>query len=65
MVEDGENGYCIAPRSAQALADACIKFLNLSRDEKKMMARMSYEKCKRQFDVNLVIKKYEEIIFGN
>lgn len=62
MVEDGKNGYCVEPKSAQALADACIKFLNLSRDEKETMARMSYEKCKRLFDVNLVIEKYDEII---
>lgn len=64
MVEDGVTGFCIEPKNAHALADACIKFIELSEEEKVKMAKASYEKCKRQFDVVHVIEKYEEIING-
>lgn len=62
MVDDGENGYCIEPRNSRALAEACIKFIELPREKKECMAKASYEKCKRQFDVTLVIKKYDELL---
>ena len=64
MVEDGKTGYCIEPKSAEALAEACIKFIKLPREEKMKMAKASYEKCKKQFDVNLVIQKYDYLIKG-
>lgn len=62
MVSDGLTGYCIPPRSAQALADACLRFLGLSEPEKQAMSRASYEKCRNQFNVRLVIEAYERII---
>ena len=64
MVEDGHSGYCITPRSSEDLAQACIKFLELSKDKKEAMARRSYEKCKKQFDVKIVLQKYDQIIYG-
>lgn len=62
MVDDGVNGYCIEPRNSKALAEACIKFIELPREKKESMAKASHEKCKRQFDVALVIKKYDELL---
>ena len=62
MVDDGVTSYCIEPKSAEALAQACIKFIKLPREEKIKMGEASYEKCKKQFDVNLVIEKYDRII---
>lgn len=62
MVDDGKNGFCVEPRNTKALAEACIKFIELSCEEKEKMARASYKKCKKQFDVKLVIKKYDELL---
>lgn len=62
LVDDGETGFCIEPKSAEALAEACIRFIELPREKKIKMAHASYEKCKKQFDINLVIEKYERII---
>lgn len=64
MVDDGVTGYSIEPKSAEALAQACIKFIKLPCEEKMKMAKASYEKCKKQFDVNLVLEKYDRIISG-
>lgn len=62
MVDDGVNGFCVEPRNAQSLAEACLKFLSKCREEKEKMALASYEKCKKQFDVKLVIRNYEKIL---
>lgn len=64
MVEDGINGYCVPPKNANALADACIKFLSLEDENKRKMAHASYEKCRSQFDVKNVISNYKTIIKG-
>ena len=62
MVDDGITGYCIEPKNAQALADACMKFIELSEIDKVKMAKASYEKCKKQFDVVHVLEKYDDIV---
>lgn len=62
MVKDGVNGYCIEPRSAEALAQACIKFIELPDTEKENMAKASFLICRKQFDVKRVIEKYDELI---
>lgn len=62
LVDDGTSGYCVAPKSSEELAEACFKFLKLSKEEKETMARNSYNKCKKQFDVEIVLRKYDDII---
>lgn len=62
MVDDGETGYCIEPKSAEALAKACKKFIKLGETDKEAMARASYVKCKSQFDVKDVLMRYDAII---
>lgn len=62
MVDDGITGFCIQKKNSQALADACLKFINMSIEEKQMMAQCSYEKCKKTFDVKDVLVEYDKII---
>ncbi len=62
LVDNGINGFLVEPKNGKALADACLKFLKLSEEEKRSMSKASYEKCKSQFDVRFVIKRYVELI---
>jgi len=62
MVEHGKTGFIVEPRNSQSLADACLAFLKMTKSEKEMMARASFEKCQRQFDVKDVIKEYDRIV---
>lgn len=62
MVDDSVNGYCIEPQNATSLAEVCIKFLNLTEEEKQQMAIRSNAKCKSAFDVNAVISEYDRIV---
>lgn len=62
MVDNGKSGYCVKPRDAQSLADACLRFIALPESDKKLMAQASYEKCKSQFDVKTVINNYKMIV---
>lgn len=62
MVDDGKTGYCIEPRNTKALVEACIKFIELPSKEKEKMAKASFEKCKKQFDIKYVLAKYDELI---
>lgn len=61
QVIDGKTGYSIPVKDYKALADAFLRFINLSLEEKQQMARASYEHCRAQFDINDVIHSYEEI----
>lgn len=62
QVVDGKTGYIVQTKNANALADAFLRFIGLSQEEKQQMARASYEHCKDGFDLKDVIHSYEEII---
>lgn len=62
IVNDGINGFLVPKKNARALADAMIRFLELSKEEKQKMARASYEKAVNSFDVKHVLEEYDRII---
>lgn len=62
LVEDGVSGYLCKPKSSDALAQALIKFLELSQQDKKQMAQMAYQKISQAFDEKTVIKGYMNVI---
>ncbi len=61
-VEDGRNGFLVPQKDSAALADAMIRFIDLTREEKVMMAEASYEKACSCFGMEPVLKAYEAII---
>ncbi len=61
-VDDGINGYIVNQKDTQSLAKAMIRFIELPQAEKQEMAEKSYLKAQQNFDVNIVLKKYDEII---
>lgn len=60
VVEDGVNGYVVKQRDSQGLIEKIEKFLNLSAGERKAMGMAGRAKVEREFDRQIVIRKYEE-----
>ena len=64
MVAEGENGYIVPVKDAQALADAMKRFVCLSEERKLRMAQRSRELAESRFGVDKVIEIYDSILEG-
>jgi glycosyltransferase involved in cell wall biosynthesis len=62
VVEDGVNGYLCKVRNAADLAEKMENMLLLSPEMRSEMGRRGREKVEREFDEQIVIKKYLEAI---
>lgn len=62
IVDDGVNGFVVKQRDSQDLIDKIEKFLTLRWEERKAMGLAGRTKVEREFDRNIVIKKYLEEI---
>lgn len=62
MVDDGGNGFLVKPRDAASLADAMLRYMRLTDEEKKRFSVNSRKLAERRFDVKKVISVYEKII---
>lgn len=62
MVDEGRNGYTAELKNAADLADRIIKFIELSDEQKNAMSAHSREWAETHFNVNNVIKRYDDII---
>ena len=58
VVDDGVNGFLCRLRDAVDLAEKMEKMIAMSPDERVAMGRRGREKVEREFDEQLVIKKY-------
>lgn len=58
VVEDGVNGYVVKQQDSKDLIDKIEKFLSLNIDERKAMGLAGRAKVEREFDRQIVIKKY-------
>jgi len=58
----GGNGYLCRPKDAVDLADKMEQMIALSSDARAEMGRRGREKVERQFDEEIVIRKYLETI---
>jgi glycosyltransferase involved in cell wall biosynthesis len=61
-VDNGVNGFLVAVKRADSLAEAMIKFIELPRDKKIAMSEASYKKALKEFDVNNVLTRYQNIV---
>ena len=64
-VIEGKNGFLVPARNADALAEAMLRFLQLSPQEKQDFSDESRKKAENLFDVQRVIAKYTKIIHQN
>mgnify|MGYP002543207439 FL=1 len=61
-VREGENGYLVPPKEVNALADAMLRYLSLSDEEKESMSINSRKLAEERFDINSVKSCYERIL---
>ncbi len=61
-VEHKINGLLVPPKDCFALAKAMVDLYNLSEEERRQMGRLNREKVLRQFDVEIINKKYMQLL---
>jgi glycosyltransferase involved in cell wall biosynthesis len=57
-VEEGKNGYMVLTKDAVALADACIKLIESSPEERARMGEYGRKKVLKEFDERIVVDAY-------
>ena len=62
VVDHGVNGFLCQVRDAKDLAEKIDIFIALPADERTMMGTQSRDKMIREFDENIVIQKYNNMI---
>lgn len=62
VVDDGINGYLCRSKDAVDLADKLEQVASLSKTERKVMGNCGRKKVEREFDEQIVIRKYLEEI---
>jgi glycosyltransferase involved in cell wall biosynthesis len=62
MVLEGQNGYTVPTRDGQALADAMLRYIRLSEDEKLRMSEMSRSLAEIELSLESVIEQYNKIV---
>lgn len=62
VVEDGGNGFLVEPKSTEQLVAAMERLVVLLREQKIVMGKEGYRKALEQFDVRLMLRKYDEIL---
>lgn len=62
VVDDGVNGYLCKPKDASDLADKMGQIVSISPIEREAMGLRGREKVERQFDEEIVIRKYLDAI---
>ena len=60
--DEGKTGFGFEVKNAESLKEAIDKFLSLSHEEKREMGRLGREKIEKQFNRNIVIGKYFDVI---
>ena len=58
VVDNGHTGLLCAPRNGDALADACLQFLNIPPAARTAMGQAGRVRMERDYDEALVIKAY-------
>lgn len=62
MVKEGKNGFLFNPSSEKSMADAIMRFLDLSKEEMEAMGNYSFKHSRTLFNLETFTDKYVEII---
>lgn len=60
VIDDGVNGYVVKQQDSQDLIEKIEKFLKLSVEERKAMGLAGRNKVEKEFDRQIVVRKYIE-----
>ncbi len=58
VIDDGVNGFIVKQRDSEDLIKQIEKFLTLSNEERELMGRRGRIKVEKEFDRNIVVRKY-------
>ena len=58
IVEDGYNGYLAKPKSVESTIAIVEKFLNLNKEQQKILGKNGRKKAMEEFDERIVITSY-------
>lgn len=61
-VDEGVNGFLCKVADSYSLAEAMLKFINLSKDEKQLMGLNSRKKAENEFNRDIVVQNYIDVI---
>lgn len=61
-VDDGATGFLVKAKDARSLIDGVERFLALPYEQKKQMGIEARKKVEREFDRNIVVKAYMDVI---
>lgn len=61
-VIDGQNGYIVDVKSPKGLADAMMRYLNLSDSAKQSMSQESRRLAEKRFDMKYVFDIYDSVL---
>lgn len=62
VIEDGINGFLVKERDSKDLIKKVEKFISLPDEKKEAMGLAGRKKVEKEFDRNIVIEKYLEVI---
>jgi glycosyltransferase involved in cell wall biosynthesis len=61
VVRDGENGYLVPPRDADALATAALRLMGLSQAQRRQMGERGREHVRSRYSLRRVAEQWEEL----
>lgn len=61
-VMEGVNGFLVQPRNTQSLADAAIRYLELSEQDKEFFSLASRRLAEQVFDIRHVYDEYKKVL---
>ena len=61
LITEGKSGYLVPPGNPEKLADALIKMINLSDEERKKMGQAGRKRVDKYFHINKMVKAYEDL----
>ena len=64
IVDDNINGFIVEEKNSEDLINKVEKFIQLSNNERKQMGLAGRAKVEKEFDRNIVVKQYLNIIEG-
>lgn len=62
VIDDGLTGFLCKPKDVQSLSHCMEKIIQMPEDERIQMGTRGREKMKKEFGIDLVIQKYDELL---
>lgn len=62
VIDDGLTGFLCKPKDVQSLSHCMEKIIQMPEEERIQMGMRGREKMKKEFGIDLVIRKYDELL---